>query len=334
MIGKQIRRQVLNKVTIVIPNYNGEKWLRGCLDTLRPRFQNSAITYDIIVVDDASTDKSRDVISEYPDVGLIALDRNSGFSGAVNAGIKATESPYVILLNNDTKAKPGFVQSLYNSISNDNKCFSVSASMRMWDREELMDSAGDVYCALGWSRSRGKGRPAERYRQSSRIFSSCAGAAIYRRDAFDSIGYFDPLHFMYLEDLDICWRALLAGYHNKYDPNAIVIHYGSATTGSKYNSRKVIYSASNNIYVLYKNMSALQLLFNFPLLLAGFLVKTVFFIKKGLGKDYLKGIAEGFGKCIGKGRKNRYRGFAGIIPRLAYLELIMLRNIFTVLKDT
>lgn len=302
---------------------------------MAPSFQNAAITYDIIVVDDASTDKSREIVtSEYPEVKLIALEKNGGFSRAVNAGIKASESPYVILLNNDTKAKPGFVQSLYNSISKDNNCFSVSASMRMWDKEELIDSAGDIYCALGWSRSRGKGRPAARYQKTCKIFSSCAGAAIYRRDVFDNIGYFDPLHYMYLEDLDICWRALLAGFHNKYDPNAVVVHYGSASTGSRYNSRKAIYSASNNIYVLYKNMSVLQLLFNLPLLFAGFMVKTAFFFRKGLGKDYIKGLADGFKKCAGKGKGKRYKGFYKIIPRLAYLELILLKNIFTVLRDT
>jgi hypothetical protein len=323
-----------SKVTIVIPNYNGEKWLKGCLDSLKPEVQNAAIAYDIIVVDDASDDSSREIISGYKSVRLIALEKNGGFSNAVNAGISASETPYVLLLNNDTKAKPGFVQSLYNTIRKDKKCFSVSASMRMWDREELMDSAGDIYCALGWSRSRGKSRPAGKYDKSCRIFSACAGAAIYRKEIFDEIGLFDPLHYMYLEDLDICWRALLAGYNSKYDPGAVVIHYGSASTGSRYNSRKALYSASNNIYVLYKNMSILQLLINFPLLLAGFAVKTAFFFKKGLGKDYLKGLAEGFKKCFGKGRSRRYKGFVKIIPRLAYIELVLLKNIFTVLRDT
>ena len=206
--------------------------------------------------------------------------------------------------------------------------------MRMWDDEELMDSAGDIYCALGWSRSRGKGRRASGYSKPCKVFSSCAGAAIYRRESFDTIGYFDPLHFMYLEDLDICWRALLHGFNNKYDPNAVVVHYGSATTGSKYNSRKVIFSAQNNIYVVFKNMSVIQLLFNLPFLVAGFAVKTAFFIKKGLGKDYLKGLSEGFKKCFGKGRGNRFKGFTKIIPRLALIELILLKNIFSVIKDT
>ena len=130
------------------------------------RIGDAAFEYGIIVVDDASTDKSREIISEYPDVKLIALEKNSGFPTAVNTGIKASETPYVILLNNDTKAKPGFIQSLVNTIKSDNRCFSVSASMRMWDKEELLDSAGDIYCALGWSRSRGKGRHATRYSRS------------------------------------------------------------------------------------------------------------------------------------------------------------------------
>ncbi len=324
----------MNKVTVVIPNYNGEKFLKGCLDTLAPSYQGASAGYDIIVVDDASTDSSREIVKGYPDVRLIALEQNSGFSAAVNAGIKASQSPYVLLLNNDTKAKPGFVQSLYNAIKDDRKCFSVSASMRMWDDERLIDSAGDIYCALGWSRSLGKGRSAARYGTKRRIFSSCAGAAIYRREVFEKIGYFDPLHFMYLEDLDICWRAMLAGYHSAYDPGAVVVHYGSASTGSRYNSRKVLYSAANNIYVIYKNMSLLQILINLPFLAAGFIVKALFFFRKGLGREYLKGLGEGFAKSFGKGSHKRFKGFTKIIPRLAVIELILLKNIFSVLKET
>lgn len=306
----------MNKVTIVIPNYNGEKYLKGCLDSIAPSVQNAAITYDIIVVDDCSTDSSREIVKSYPNVKLIEHKENGGFSASVNTGIKASEAPYVLLLNNDTIAKPGFVQNLYNAIKKDNKCFSVSASMRTWDDENIIDSAGDIYCALGWSRARGRGKSAAGYGRNCKVFSTCAGAAIYRKEAFNSIGYFDPVHFMYLEDLDVCWRAMLAGFHNTYDPTAIVKHFGSASTGSKYNSRKVIYSASNNIYVIYKNMSLLQLLFNFPFLLAGFTIKTLFFIKKGLGRDYLKGLAQGFGKCFKQGRGKRYKCFTRIIPRL------------------
>ncbi len=318
----------MNKVTVVIPNYNGEKYLKGCLDSIAPSVQNAAITYDIIVVDDCSTDSSREIVKSYPDVKLIERKENGGFSASVNTGIKASETPYVLLLNNDTIAKPGFVQNLYNAIKKDNKCFSVSASMRTWDDGNIIDSAGDIYCALGWSRARGRGKSAAGYGRSCKVFSTCAGAAIYRKEIFDSIGYFDPLHFMYLEDLDVCWRAMLAGFHNTYDPTAIVKHFGSASTGSKYNSRKVIYSASNNIYVLYKNMSLLQLLFNFPLLLAGFTIKTLFFIKKGLGRDYIKGLAQAFGKCFKQGKGKRYKGFTKIIPRLFNIELLLIKNMF------
>ncbi len=318
----------MNKVTVVIPNYNGEKYLKGCLDSIAPSVQNAAITYDIIVVDDCSTDSSREIVKSYPDVKLIERKENGGFSASVNTGIKASETPYVLLLNNDTIAKPGFVQNLYNAIKKDNKCFSVSASMRTWDDENIIDSAGDIYCALGWSRARGRGKSAAGYGRSCKVFSTCAGAAIYRKEIFDSIGFFDSVHFMYLEDLDVCWRAMLAGFHNTYNPTAIVKHFGSASTGSKYNSRKVIYSASNNIYVLYKNMSLLQLLFNFPLLLAGFTIKTLFFIKKGLGRDYIKGLAQGFGKCFKQGKGKRYKGFTKIIPRLFNIELLLIKNMF------
>ena len=137
------------------------------------------------------------------------------------------------------------------------------------------------------------GRSSELYQKSCRVFSACAGAAIYRRAVFHEIGLFDELHFAYLEDIDVGWRAKLYGYDNVYCPDAVVYHVGSGTSGSRYNSFKVRLAARNCIYLNYKNMPGWQLLLNAPFLLAGIFVKYLFFVKNGFGGDYVSGLKEG-----------------------------------------
>ena len=146
---------------------------------------------------------------------------------------------------------------------------------------------------MSWAFQRGVGRPEKLYKKSCRVFTACAGAAIYRREVFETIGYFDEMHFAYLEDIDVGYRAKLYGYDNVFCPEAVVYHVGSGTSGSKYNSFKVKLAARNNVYLNYKNMRAWQLLLNSPCLLAGTFVKFLFFKKMGFGKDYVSGFLEG-----------------------------------------
>lgn len=168
--------------------------------------------------------------------------------------------------------------------------------MLCMDNPDILDDGGDFYCALGWAFSRGKGKPAKDYNNEGKVFAACAGAAIYRRDVFSKIGFFDENHFAYLEDIDIGYRAKIYGYENGFCPKAQVYHVGSGFSGSRYNEFKVKLSGRNNIYLIGKNMPILQLLINSPFLLAGFLIKILFFYKKGLGNIYIKGLLEGIKK--------------------------------------
>lgn len=291
------------KVTVVIPNYNGMKYLKDCLESLE------AQTYptNIVVVDNGSSDGSVLWIKEnHPDIELICMEENTGFCRAVNIGIQNAKTPYVILLNNDTKIKSGFIEALVRAIDASGRIFSVSAKMLDMKEESIIDSAGDLYCALGWAYGRGKGKPAANYRKQVDVFSACGGASIYRRSVFDKIGYFDELHFAYLEDVDIGWRARIHGYRNLYEPDAKVLHAGSAVSGSKHNKFKADLSSSNSIYIIGKNMPLLQILLNLPFLFLGFLIKTLFFTLKGLGLPYIKGCLKGLKRCFSvEGKKNK-----------------------------
>lgn len=300
----------MKEITVVIPNYNGMTWLPGCLAALEEQ-EPGTPEFEVLVVDNGSTDGSAPYLEERrPAVRRILLEENTGFCHAVNVGIQASDCPFVILLNNDTKVKPGFVRGLYEAIRRDGKIFSVSALMLMWDRPELADDAGDRYCALGWAYARGKGRAAARYNRPAEVFAACGGAAIYRRSVFEEIGLFDELHFAYLEDLDIGYRARIYGYRNCYEPTAEVLHYGSASTGSRYNAWKTGTAAANSVYVIWKNMPFLQWLINLPFLIVGFFLKFLFFCKKKMGILYLKGLWSGCRRSFsrqGRSRKVPFR---------------------------
>ena len=288
----------MNKVTVIIPNYNGLRFMEPCFAALR---QQKFKEFDILVVANGSQDGSVEWLKDH-EIPSIFLEENTGFSGAVNVGIRACETPYVILLNNDTEPYPDYVGELVRCMDRFPEVFSASSKMLQLSNRELMDDAGDMYSVLGWAYQRGVGQPASRYSRARQVFAACAGAAIYRREVFEEIGYFDESHFAYLEDIDVGYRAKIFGYKNVYCPTAKVCHVGSGTSGSKYNSFKVRLAARNSVYLNYKNMPLPQLLLNSVPLAAGMAVKYGFFRKIGFGADYVSGLKEGFST-----RKNCYK---------------------------
>lgn len=315
-------------VTIIIPNYNGYAFLKDCLEALKPQLRDDT---HVLVVDNGSTDESVAFLQQYEGIECIFLAHNTGFCGAVNAGIKASVTKYVILLNNDTKVLPDYIDSLVTVMEQDERIFSGSARMLQMHAPELIDDAGDEYCALGWAFSRGKGRPAERYQAAAEVFAACGGASIYRREVFEKIGYFDENHFAYLEDIDIGYRARIFGYRNVYVPQARVLHFGSGFSGSRHNAFKVRLSSRNSVYLPWKNMPMLQLILNAPFLAAGYLIKYLFFVKKGLGKEYRSGIAEGLRLCRSpKAHGHKVGGLFRNFKAYGHIQLLLWKNIFLI----
>lgn len=286
----------MNKTTVVIPNYNGIKYLKDCLDSLEKCGEQD---FEVIVVDNGSNDGSIELIeNDFRTVKLIKLSENTGFAYAVNRGIEAADTEFVLLLNNDIVVKEGFVANLENAIESDSKIFSVNARMLSMQDENVLDGTGDYYCALGWAFAAGKGKKADKYRtKRCNIFSACGGAAIYRKTVLDEIGLFDEAHFAYLEDVDLGYRARIRGYKNIYEPSAVCLHAGSGSSGSRYNEFKIKLSARNSIYLIYKNMPLLQLIINLPFITVGIIIKFLFFVLKGYGSIYIKAICDGFAIC-------------------------------------
>lgn len=291
------------RMTVVIPNYNGIEYLENCLNSLLA----GNMLPEVIIVDNGSADGSisflEDHYADNPQIRLIKLSENTGFCHAVNIGIKETKTEYVFLLNNDTTVDACCLEELQKAMDSSEDIFSAGAKMINMRFPEKLDDAGDFYSALGWAFARGKDKPAANYEKNDRIFAACAGAAIYRKSILEEIGLFDEAHFAYLEDIDIGYRANIAGYRNVFVPQAKVMHAGSGVSGSRHNAFKVDLSARNSIYLIYKNMPLLQVILNLPFLLAGYLIKILFFTKKGLGMVYLTGLKKGF--CLSFSKEGR-----------------------------
>lgn len=281
----------MSSLTVIIPNYNGLDHLKKCLQSL----DEQSMSFDVVVVDNGSFDGGADYVKiNYNKHRLIINDENLGFAKAVNQGIKSVNTDYVLLLNNDVILEKNCISNLLKCIEGREDVFAVASKMLQADNRTKIDDAGDEYTLVGFTKKVGNGRSSDLYTDEREIFSACAGAALYRRSIFEEIGYFDEKFFAYMEDVDISYRSRIFGYKSLYCPNALVYHIGSATSGSKYNSFKIRLAARNNVYVPYKNMPWPQFIINFLFLILGYLVKYLFFLRKGYGKEYLSGLCEGF----------------------------------------
>ena len=284
------------KTTIVIPNYNGIKYLKDCLDSIK-----AAGNYPLIIVDNSSTDGSVEYIKtrmkDMPGINLVELSTNTGFCHASNVGLKLVSTEYAFLLNNDTTIEIDTITALEARMDSDKRIFSAQSRILTMLNHDLADDCGDLYCALGWAFGRAKNKPFERFLTPVDIFAGCGAAVMYRMSAFDLVGMFDEKHFAYLEDIDLGYRARIYGFRNVYEPTSVIYHAGSATSGSRYNEFKVDLSSRNSVYIVYKNMPIGQIIINLPFLIPGFAIKALFFARKGMGATYIRGLKKGFDLC-------------------------------------
>lgn len=228
--------------SIVVPTLNGAHLLPDCLDSL---VAQSYPHLEIIVADGASTDSTQQLIAtRYPTVRLLRLRRNAGFAGNVNAGLRAARGDVLCLLNNDARADRDWVTVCVETLRQYPALGSV-ASKVVYEDGRTINSAGDVFCRDGTARQRGNGQPdGPAWDGVEPVFGAMGGAAAYRRAMLADVGLFDERFFVYLEDVDLAFRAQLRGWSCIYQPLARVSHRGSATGGgalaSFYNGRNLI----------------------------------------------------------------------------------------------
>lgn len=221
-----------SRVSVVIPNLNGEKWLGACLESLSAQ---SRKPMEVIIVDNGSTDGSLNVVHGYTlDTTIIRLERNTGFAFAVNRGAEAARGEFLLFLNTDTVVAPDCIEFLEATLADaPDDVSSVMPLMVMLERPDCVDDAGDVLSWYGDSRKRGHGEPVARYSEQEEIFSPCAGAVLYRASVFSELDGFDEGFFAYLEDVDLGLRCRLAGYRHLLQPAARVQHKGHGSVMPK-----------------------------------------------------------------------------------------------------
>jgi GT2 family glycosyltransferase len=218
-------------VDAVIVNRDRAQLLAAALRSVEESLAAAGARGEIVVVDNGSTDESAEVVArDFPAVRWIGLEGNSGFPTAVQTGIEATSSPWVLTLNNDATIERDALRLIGERQLPDD-VGTVAMQMRFRGRPEVVNSAGIGVDVLGVAYDRCLGEPAHgAASRGCEVFGACAGAALYRRAMLDEIGGFDRGFFLYLDDADVAWRARMAGWRALYEPRALVWHDHSATT--------------------------------------------------------------------------------------------------------
>ena len=293
------------EVTVVIPNYNGLRFLPACLSSLAGQQQVNLL---VTIVDNGSTDGSLEYIEEnHPEVQVLPLPENMGFSAAVNAGIRDSSAPYIFLLNNDTELPPDCVQRLLIVAEEYSQYGFFAPKMLSFSERSILDGAGDGFLRGGAGYRLGTMEPdSEVYNQAGEIFGACAGAVLYRSSIFEQVDLFDEDFFAYLEDVDLNLRMNRAGIRGYYVPKARVYHIGSATSGSKFNPFTIRLSTRNSLYVLLKNYPLSLFIRFLPVISVYQACWLLFTIKKGQFPAWCQGIWQAL-KSVPSTRKKYHR---------------------------
>jgi GT2 family glycosyltransferase len=230
-------------VAVVILNYNGERLLPSCLAALAAQTRPPA---EILVADNGSRDGSlAHVRAHHPDVAVVELGHNYGFAGGANRGVAATGAPWVCVLNSDATPAPDWLAQLA-AAPRDERTWALG-SVLISAASGRIESAGDQYAPAGYAYKLLRDRPlTELPGEPYRVFAAPGAAPVFRRDVFDALGGYEERFFLYYEDVDLAFRAVLAGYHALLVPAARVVHRLGATTRSRARAR--FYVARNSAW--------------------------------------------------------------------------------------
>lgn len=278
------------RVTVVVPNWNTKRFLGPCLTSLR---RQTFRDFETVLVDSGSTDDSVDFTERnFPEVRTIPLGENRGFTGAVNAGIRASDSELVVLLNNDTEQDPGWLEALVRAADGEPEAGSFASKMLDFAERGVLDGAGDALRLSGLPYRLGHGeRDRGQFDRPAFVFGACAAAALYRRGMLGEIGLFDEDFFAYCEDGDLSFRAQLAGYRCRYVPDAVVYHVGGASTGGKRSATATMLGTRNSLWLLTKNLPLSLIPHVLPFFVLGQLARLLTAAATGTLRAHLEGLA-------------------------------------------
>jgi GT2 family glycosyltransferase len=275
-----------SKVALVIVNWNGADCLPECLRSVGSQERRPD---RVIVVDNASSDGSLDTaLREFPWIEAIRLGTNVGFAAANNVALgRCDDCEWVALLNPDAFPAPSWLAALTAAAQGNPGHAAFASQLRSAADGRFLDGLGDVYHVSGLAWRAGHGAPLPREDRSRDVFSACAAAALYRRDALVAVGAFDERYFCYHEDVDLGFRLRLRGHRCLYVPAAVVRHVGSASSGKR-SDFAVYHGHRNLVWTFFKNMPAALLAAYLPQHLLLNVSSVLWFLARGQGRAILK----------------------------------------------
>ncbi len=270
--------------SLIIVCWNSSKHLPRCLECLLLQtFQN----FEVIIVDNGSDDNGTTGLEEkYPKLNLRVerLPSNLGFAAANNLGARLARGKWLVLLNADAFPEEDWLAELLRASESHPEIASFSSRQIQAGNPEILDGAGDAYHVSGLAWRIGLGYPSERYGlDSAEIFSPCAAAAMYLREAFLDVGGFDEDFFSYFEDVDLGFRLQLRGYRCLYAPKAVVHHIGSATFGER-SDFAFYHSHRNLVWTFVKDMPTALFWRYVPAHLIANFIYLLYYTMRGRGK--------------------------------------------------
>jgi GT2 family glycosyltransferase len=237
----------MSRVSVVIPNWNGAELLSTLLPSL---FRQEHPPDRVIVVDNGSADDSAGV-ARGAGAGVVALDRNIGFAGAVNRGIRECASEWVVILNNDVELTPGWLRNLLDRAETTGAWFASGKLLAAAERERI-DGTFDAVCKGACSWRCGSGRlDSPLWNRERVVHFAPFTATLFRAELFERAGLLDEAFESYLEDADFGFRCAIQGLTGVYVPAAIAYHRGSATLG-KWHPDTVYRMARNQLLLVAK----------------------------------------------------------------------------------
>ena len=248
----------MDSTAIIIPNWNGLAEIEACVRSLEAQTH----TVTIIVVDNGSVDGSKELVERtFPEVVLLPQPKNLGFAGGVNVGIRYAlerDFAYIGLFNSDAVADPQWAAGLQATLASQPEAGIVTGLLLHGDGKTI-DSSGDWYSIWGLPFPRGRGQLARTADTAGFVFSGSGGASVYRATLLKQIGLFDETFFAYYEDVDISFRAQLAGYKVAYNPAAVAYHErGSASVRMNVTKQTATTKVSGfTVYQTFKNLPLL-----------------------------------------------------------------------------
>lgn len=276
----------MGAVSVIIVNWNSGMLLAECLRHLEAQ---TVQLKRVLVVDNASSDDSATSTEAFADVTVRRMKANLGFAVGNNRTLAECDTEFVALLNPDAFPAPNWLEQLLVAAKARPEVAAFGSCQLCHENAEILDGIGDSYHMSGlvWRERHGARQQAEDL-VPREIFSPCAAAALYRRQALVDAGGFDEDFFCYVEDVDLGFRLRLAGHKAMYVPDAVVHHVGSATTGGQRSDFSVYHGHRNLVWTFVKNMPGTLFWLMLPLHMALNLASILWFSMRGQGRVILK----------------------------------------------